>query len=66
VLYVLAALLGITLYAPAVRRQIRLLESEGFDSPGYQASARRSVLLGVLVTLDVFVIVFLMVVKPAL
>jgi uncharacterized membrane protein len=66
VLYVLAALLGITLYAPAVRRQIRLLESEGFDSPVYQASARRSVLLGVLVTLDVFVIVFLMVVKPAL
>lgn len=66
VLYVLAALLGITLYAPAVRRQIRLLESEGFDSPGYRASAKRSTLLGVLVTLDVVVIVFLMVVKPAL
>ena len=66
VLYVLAALLGITLYAPAVRRQIRLLESEGFDSPSYRASAKRSTLLGVLVTLDVFVIVFLMVVKPAL
>lgn len=64
VLYVLAALLGIVFYAPVVRNQLQLLESEGFESPGYQAIARRSTLLGVLVTLDVIVIVFLMVVKP--
>ncbi len=66
VLYVLAAVLGIVFYAPVVRNQIRLLESEGFESPNYQAVARRSSLFGVLVTLDVIVIVFLMVVKPAL
>jgi uncharacterized membrane protein len=66
VLYVLAALLGITLYAPAVRNQIRLLENEGFSSPSYQRSAKRSTWLGVLVTLDVLVIIFLMVVKPPL
>ena len=66
ILYVLAGLLGATLYAPAVRNQIRLLEGEGFESPQYQASARRSTMLGVIVTLDVILIVFLMVVKPAL
>ena len=66
VLYVLAALFGILFYAPTVKNQIRLLETDGFESPGYQAVARRSTLWGVLVTLDVIVIVFLMVVKPAL
>ncbi len=66
VLYGLAALLGAVFYAPVVRNQIRLLESEGFESPNYQAVARRSSLFGILVTWDVVVIVFLMVVKPAL
>ena len=66
VLYVLAALIGIVLYAPVVRQQISLLESDGFDSPAYKAIATRSTVLGALVTLDVIVIVFLMVVKPAL
>jgi len=66
VLYVIAALLGIVVYAPMARRQIQLLESEGFDSPKYQAVAKQSTGLGVLVTLDVVIIVFLMVVKPAL
>ncbi len=65
-LYVLAALLGIIVYAPVVREQIRLVESVGFENPSYQAVARKSNLLGLLVTLDVVVIVFLMVVKPAL
>ncbi len=65
-LYVLAALLGVFLYAPVAKRRIRLLESEGFDSPQYQATARRGTQLGLLVTLDVILIVFLMVVKPAL
>jgi uncharacterized membrane protein len=66
ILYILAALLGIIAYAPVVRRQIQLLESKGFDSPDYQAVAKRSTLFGILVTVDVILIVFLMVVKPAL
>lgn len=66
ILYVAAALFGALGYAPVVRRQILLLEGDGFDSPGYKAIAARSTLFGVLVTLDVIVIVFLMVVKPAL
>ena len=66
ILYVIAALLGIVLYAPVAKRQAQLLESEGFDSPNYQAAAKRGRRLGILVAADVTIIVFLMVVKPAL
>lgn len=66
VLYALAAILGIVGYSPVVRSQIRLLETRGFESAEYQAVARRSRLFGFIVTLDVMIIVFLMVVKPTL
>jgi uncharacterized membrane protein len=64
-LYVLVAVLGITLYAPAVRRQLDLARSAPAGED-YGAAARRSQLLGVLVTAVVLVIVALMVFKPAL
>lgn len=66
VLYVAAALLGVLAYAPLTRRQLALAESVGLDSPEYKAVASRSTLFGLIVTLDVVIIVFLMVVKPAL
>lgn len=66
ILYAIAALLGIFAYAPQMRRQRLLLASDGFESPAYSAIARRGRLLGRVVTLDVLVIVFLMVVKPPL
>jgi len=66
VLYVLAALMGAFAYAPVVREQLRHLESDGFEAPGYQVAARRGTVLGILVTVDVVLIVFLMVVKPSL
>ncbi len=65
VLYVLVAVLGITLYGPAVRRQLALAR-EAPASADYGAAARRSQLLGILVTLIVLVIVGLMVFKPTL
>ena len=66
VLYVLAAFLGVFAYAPIMREQRKHLETGGFGSPVYQAAARRGTLMGILVTVDVILIVFLMVVKPAL
>ncbi len=65
ILYGLAALLGAAFFAPMMRKQIQILETEGFESTSYQSVAKRSTLFGVLVTLDVVIIVFLMVVKPA-
>jgi uncharacterized membrane protein len=66
ILYVIAALTGIFAYAPLSRRQRRILETDGFQSPAYIAIARRGGLLGISVTLEVLMIVFLMVVKPPL
>jgi hypothetical protein len=48
------------------RKQRAILEMEGFDSPAYRAIARQGTWLGLAVTLDVVIIVFLMVVKPVL
>jgi len=66
ILYVVAALLGILVYAPLARRQRQTLARDGIESPYYIAVARRGQLLGRLVLLDVLIIVFLMVVKPPL
>jgi len=66
ILYVVAAQVGIFALAPLSRRQRRILETDGFESPAYSAVARKGRLLGQVVTLDVLIIVFLMVVKPPL
>ena len=63
VLYVAVAILGITLYAPAIRRQLAAAETDP-TSAAYEAAERRSTLLGVVTVAIVLVIVFLMVVKP--
>lgn len=65
VLYVLVAVLGITLYGPAVRAQLALARTDP-ASDAYTAAARRSQVLGIVVTAIVLVIVWLMVGKPAL
>lgn len=66
VLYVLVVLVGLLGYTPTLRRQIQVLESEGFSSLTYQALARRGTLLGIILAVLTIVIVFLMVVKPGL
>jgi uncharacterized membrane protein len=62
-LYVLTAVIGITLFAPAIRRQQAEAERDP-GSPAYAAAAGRSNLLGLLTVLIVLVIVVLMVAKP--
>ena len=63
VLYVVAVLMGIFLYSPAIKRQLAAAEADP-SSAEYRAAANRSNLLGILTTLDVLVIVVLMVTKP--
>jgi uncharacterized membrane protein len=66
VLYVLVVLVGLFGYTPTLRRQIQVLDSEGFSSPAYEALARRGMMLGVVLAVLTVAIVFLMVVKPSL
>jgi uncharacterized membrane protein len=62
VLYLLVAVIGITVFAPAIRRQLELAPTP--TSPEYQAIAQRTRILGWLSTVIVFIIVWLMVIKP--
>jgi uncharacterized membrane protein len=66
VLYVIMAAIGLFLFTPNLRRQIRLLEDEGLKSAKYKAVARRGKKLGVVLGVLVMMIIFLMVVKPGL
>jgi uncharacterized membrane protein len=64
ILYAVLILLGIGLYTPTLRRQIRVLETEGSQSEEYQWLARRSTFVGVALAILVVIIVALMVLKP--
>ena len=66
VLYVALVLVGLLGYTTTLKEQIRLLESEGMQSPKYTIAARRGILLGVVTGVLAVLIVFLMVVKPVL
>jgi len=65
-IYVVVVILGLGVYTPTLRRQIRALETEGAGSAGFRSLAARSTAVGLTVAVLVLVIVFLMVVKPSL
>jgi uncharacterized membrane protein len=62
-LYLLTAVLGVTVFAPALRRQQALAESDPAGH-AYAAAARRTEVLFAVVTAIVLTIVVLMVTKP--
>jgi len=64
-LYVVVAVVGMALYAPAMRKQQALAEADP-TSAAYEAAAKRSRMLGGIATGLVLVIVVLMVLKPTL
>ena len=64
-IYFLIAILGISVYAPAIRAQLALARTAP-ESDAYGSAARRSQTIGLVVTAMVLVIVVLMVLKPTL
>ena len=66
VLYFVMGAVAFRGFTPTLRDLIRILESEGFDSPRYQAVARRGMTLGITLLVIAAVIIFLMVVRPPL
>jgi hypothetical protein len=65
-LFFLLLLVHLLVYRPTVIRMIRLLDSEGMESPGFQAAGRREANLGIAMVLVMVLVVYLMVVKPGL
>ena len=64
-LWLVLVVVGLGVYTPTLRDQIRVLESEGPGSEDYQRIAARGRTLGIVLGIIVIVIVFLMVTKPA-
>jgi hypothetical protein len=62
--FVVIVLLGALGYTPALRNQIKALESDGPDSPVYQAAGVRQRLFGTLFVIPILLILYLMVFKP--
>ncbi|HEX6207595.1 MAG TPA: DUF2269 family protein [Actinomycetota bacterium] len=65
-IYVAVLLLGLGVYTPTLRKQIRLLEEDGPDASDYRRLSNRGTVVGILLGIMVVVIVFLMVTKPML
>lgn len=66
ILWAVVILLGVGLYTPTLRRQIRVLEAEGPESEEYRWLSRRGTILGIVLAILVVIIVALMVLKPTL
>lgn len=63
-LYVVVAVMAITLFSPMLRRRIALAESGDLDSDEYRRLAKQSGVVGSILAILVVMIVFLMVTKP--
>ena len=66
VLYLAVLILAFIVISPNFRAQLRALETEGPSSASFQDAARRGRTFGILVSILVLGIVFLMVVKPTI
>jgi uncharacterized membrane protein len=64
VLWVVTVVLAATLYTPALRTQIQVLEASGVDSEEYKQASNRQTVSGIVVVVPVLVILILMVFKP--
>lgn len=64
ILWAVVVLVGVGLYTPTLRRQIRVLEAEGPQSEEYRWLSRRGTILGIVLAILVVLIVALMVLKP--
>ena len=64
-LWLVLIFVGLGVYTPTLRDQIRVLESEGPGSDAYQRLASRGRSVGIVRAIIVVVIIFLMVTKPA-
>ncbi len=63
-LYVVLIVLGLFVYTPTLREQMRLIDTGGPESADYLRVASRGRIVGIVVAVVVVTIVFLMVTKP--
>jgi uncharacterized membrane protein len=66
ILFVAVAAIGIGIYSPLLRNQIRLIDAGDTTSPEFEGLRRRNAIIGPLLGLIVVVILAMMVFKPTL
>lgn len=66
ILFVILAVLGMFGYSPLLRKQISIVEKEGFTSPAYAEVAKRSKIVGMILGFLAIIISYLMVLRPTL
>jgi uncharacterized membrane protein len=65
-LYVIALIIAFVVITPNFRTAMRALETDGAESATYKAAMARGRMFGILISVVVLAIVFLMVVKPTM
>lgn len=65
ILFGLMGIIGFGIYAPALSRQVNLLQEQGFQSAAYTKAAKKQTSWGVVLFALALVIVACMVIKPA-
>lgn len=63
-LFVVVVLMAIFGFTPALRNQIKALETEGPDSAAYKSAASRQAVIGIIILVPILLILYLMVFKP--
>jgi uncharacterized membrane protein len=66
VLFVIAILVGLAVYSPALTRQIEVLEREGLATASYRRASIRATAFGIGVFVPILLILYLMINKPSL
>ena len=66
VLYGIVSVLGLAVYSPLLKKQIKLVDTAGHEAAEYKSLALRNNILGGAISMMVIVITFLMTVKPRL
>jgi hypothetical protein len=62
--FIILALIAAAVYSPTLKKQIKTLDEEGWDSPAYAALDRRGTIVGIVLAVLVSLLVLDMVVKP--
>ncbi|KAA0276285.1 MAG: DUF2269 family protein [Chloroflexi bacterium] len=65
VLYTLLSIVGLAIFTPALKKQIKTAENEGSDTAEYKKIAHRTNTISIALNFVVLVIIFLMIAKPA-
>jgi uncharacterized membrane protein len=64
IIFALMGVVGFGFYSPLLKKQIKVLQAQGVDSPAYKAAEQKQTMIGLLLFVFAMVLLVLMVFKP--